>query len=296
MELRELECFLVLCEELHFGRTARRLLVSQGRVSQLIAALERRIGARLIDRTSRRVALTPLGAEFRAELRPAYEALAAAVQRATTSARDVSGLLRIGFVGTLRGPLQNSVWDFQRRHPACDVKVVELPLADPFGHLYRGEVEVAIVLGPIEEPDLVVGPTFSEAPAALVVSSRHPFARRGSVTAEELADTTLIRIAESAPRYWREQQVPLRTPAGRPIPQGPAVCTVSEGLLLAAVDRGALLLCAPTARYHERDSLRVVEITGLPETELALIWHRDRETATVRAFGDALTRVDWSTE
>lgn len=65
------------------------------------------------------------------------------------------------------------------------------------------------------------------------------------------------------------------------------MCTVSEGLLLVVVDRGALLLCTPTARDHERDSLRVVEIVGLPE-ELALIWQRDRETATVLAFSEAI--------
>lgn len=59
LEIRELECFLALSEELHFGRAAERLYVSQSRISQLLRALEGRIGARLLDRTSRRVRLTP---------------------------------------------------------------------------------------------------------------------------------------------------------------------------------------------------------------------------------------------
>jgi DNA-binding transcriptional LysR family regulator len=55
--MREIECFLVLAEELHFGRTGERLFISQGRVSQLISGLERRIGTSLVARTSRRVHL-----------------------------------------------------------------------------------------------------------------------------------------------------------------------------------------------------------------------------------------------
>lgn len=72
LEMRELECFLVLAEELHFGRTGERLYVSQSRVSQLLRSLEGRIGARLVERTSRRVELTALGSRFLAQLRPAY--------------------------------------------------------------------------------------------------------------------------------------------------------------------------------------------------------------------------------
>ena len=62
--MREIECFLVLAEELHFGRTGERLFISQSRVSQLISALERRIGTSLVARTSRRVHLTEFGADF----------------------------------------------------------------------------------------------------------------------------------------------------------------------------------------------------------------------------------------
>ena len=61
VELREVRVFLVLCDELHFGRTADRMHLSQTRVSQLVRLLERKLGAQLFERTSRRVALTPAG-------------------------------------------------------------------------------------------------------------------------------------------------------------------------------------------------------------------------------------------
>lgn len=99
VEIRELECFLVLADELHFGRTGERLYLSQGRVSQLIRALEQRIGARLVERTSRRVRLTPLGEAFLSDLRPAYDTLRAAVDQARAAALGGRGPLRIGFQG-----------------------------------------------------------------------------------------------------------------------------------------------------------------------------------------------------
>src|SRR5690242_8484834 len=97
VEIRELEAFLVLAQELHFGRAGERLYVSQSRVSQLLRSLEHRIGAPLVERTSRRVALTPLGESFLAGLRPAYEALRATVDDARAAARGMGGVLRIGF-------------------------------------------------------------------------------------------------------------------------------------------------------------------------------------------------------
>ncbi|MFD9637391.1 LysR family transcriptional regulator [Streptomyces violascens] len=71
MERRDLEIFLTLADELHFGRTAERLHVSQARVSQTVKQLERRIGASLFERTSRRVQLTTIGGSCSTTYAPA---------------------------------------------------------------------------------------------------------------------------------------------------------------------------------------------------------------------------------
>ena len=71
---RDRRFFLTLAEELHFGRTAERLRMPQPRVSRLIASMERRAGGALFERTSRRVRLTPLGAQLRCELELVYAA------------------------------------------------------------------------------------------------------------------------------------------------------------------------------------------------------------------------------
>ncbi|GAA4553197.1 LysR family transcriptional regulator [Amycolatopsis samaneae] len=289
LDLRELECFLVLGEELHFGRTAQRLYVSQGRVSQLVRALERRIGGRLFERTSRRVRPTPLGERLLAELRPGYDAVHAAVDSARAAARGVEGTLRLGFLaGTGHGELVDAIRTFQRRHTGSEVVLTEVPLADPFGDLRRGEIDAAVVMLPVAEPDLVVGPSFSRQPQTLAVSARHPLARRASVTAEDLAACPMLDIGGSAPGYWREISAPATTPGGRAIPRGPAVRTMQEALTTIAADRGGMLFCAPTARSQNRPDVVFVPVTGLPDSVLGLVWHRERETARLRAFGRAL--------
>jgi len=97
VEQRDIEIFLTLAEELHFGRTAERLHVSTARVSQTIKKLERRIGAALFERTSRRVTLTPVGRQLYADVGPAYRQLLAGIEHAVTAGRDIRGLLRVGF-------------------------------------------------------------------------------------------------------------------------------------------------------------------------------------------------------
>ncbi|MFF8727316.1 LysR family transcriptional regulator [Streptomyces sp. NPDC015171] len=284
LELRELECFLVLAEELHFGRTGERLFVSQSRVSQLTAALERRVGARLVHRSSRRVALTPLGERFLERLRPAYGAVRAAVADARAVARGGAGPLRLGFQGAADAGLVAAVAAFEAAEPARSVDLVEIPYGDPFGAVRRGAVDVAVVLLPVDEPDLVLGPVFSRVRQTVAVSRTHPFAGRDRVGAAEVSAVPLIGAAPPAPSYWRAARAPGS-------PAGPVAGTLQEALTLAAAGRGALLLCRPTAACHPRDDIAYVPVEGLPDSALGLVWHREAETETVREFARVLART-----
>ncbi|MFD0686176.1 LysR family transcriptional regulator [Actinomadura fibrosa] len=288
LEIRELEAFLALAEELHFGRAGERLRVSQSRVSQLIQALERRIGGRLVERTSRRVALTPLGHELLAGIKPAYDSLQRAVEDVRDAAKGVRGSLRLGFQGVAWDHILNAIALFHDRHPGSSADLAEIPLADPFGPLDRDEVDAAIILMPVEEPGLVLGPVFSKEPQTLAVPPHHPFAQRDSVTAEELADVPLVGVDGPAPEYWRRAHAPARTPGGLAIGEGPRARTLQEGLTLVAAGRGAMLLCRHTAGYHDRHAVTFVPVTGLDDSRLVLAWRRDRENARIRAFAGAL--------
>jgi DNA-binding transcriptional LysR family regulator len=88
VELRELRIFLTLADELHFGRTAERLGISQPSVSEAIRLLERRVGARLFERTSRSVRLTPAGTGLQQRLAPALETLDRTLAQTCRRPRD----------------------------------------------------------------------------------------------------------------------------------------------------------------------------------------------------------------
>ncbi|WP_233617758.1 LysR family transcriptional regulator [Actinomadura sp. WAC 06369] len=288
LEIRELECFLVLAEELHFGRAGERLYVSQSRVSQLLRSLETRIGARLVERTSRRVRLTAFGEAFAASLRPAYGALAGVVEEARATAR---GRTRVGFQGAVYEQVTRAIAELRRDRPEHRVDIAELPLSDPFGALRRGEVDAAVVLLPVREPDLTVGAVFSRRPLTLAVPAGHPFARRARLAAEDLARTALIPVEGPAPDYWRRFHCPATTPDGRAIPHEDGVRTLQEGLTQVGAGRGAMLLCDATARLNRRGDVAFVPVGGLPESALGLVWAGDG-TAAARALAAAVQASD----
>src|SRR6266704_456040 len=159
MDTAEIEVFLVLAEELHFGRTAERLRLPQPRVSRLVAALERRAGGALFERPSRRVRLTRLGQQLASQLRPAYAQLSAALDDARAAATREAGVLRIGFSPTSNmAPLTRLAEAFEARHPGSRAVLDVVSNFDPYSALRQGELDVLVNWLAVDEPDLTAGP------------------------------------------------------------------------------------------------------------------------------------------
>lgn len=289
VEIRELECFLALAEEPHFGGAVERLGVTPSRVGQLLRALERRIGTRLVERTGEEVRLTPFGETFRSALRPAYDGLRGTVEDARTAARGLRGRLCVGFQGTVHPEVMAAITAFRSDWPECGTGLVEIPLSDPFGPLRRLEVDVAVLPLPLAERGLTLGPVFPQQPRRLAVPAPHPFAGRESVTAEDLADIPLLPCSGPAPDYWRRAHTPSRTPGGAPIRHETAVRTLREGLTRVAAGHGGMLLCGPSAEYAATRGIRFVPVIGLPDATLGVVWPDGQGSARTRAFCLALS-------
>lgn len=234
MELRDIEIFLALAEELHFGRTAERLRISQARVSQAIKKQERRIGAPLFDRTSRSVTLTPVGEVLRVELQQAYDLIQGGLARASEAALGVRGTIRLGVLGVLAHELRPLIEAFGAQYPDCDVELVEIHFSDPFTPLRTGRTDVELLWRPVHEPDLSVGPTVLTEGRVLAVTTASPLAERESVSLEDLGELRLLDPGPEAPAYWFEAMVPAYTPSGRRIARGPVARTFHELLALIA--------------------------------------------------------------
>jgi DNA-binding transcriptional LysR family regulator len=291
VEQRQIEIFLMLADELHFGRAAERLHVSTARVSQTIKKLERRVGAPLFERTSRRVELTPIGRSLSDELRPAYQQIHDAIDRAKAAAGGVRGTLRVGFIGAATGKFVLEVAEvFQVEHPNCEVQFHEKHFGAGLGPLRGGEFDMLLAAVPVfgaREADLIGGSVLFEGDRMLAVSARHPFARRPSVSFADLAATKVLRTTLAVPDYWDHALVPQHTPEGRPVERGPSFTTAQEMLALVGAGFGTYPVPTQATSYHARPDIAYVPIHDAPPYQWRLIWLSAAETAKIRAFNQA---------
>jgi DNA-binding transcriptional LysR family regulator len=188
IELREIQVFLALAEELHFGRTAERVHLTTSRVSQTVRDLERKLGGQLVYRTSRRVELTDFGERFRAEAGVAYDELVGVLER-TAAHRGGQEPLRLGLFSDPTAPeITKVVKAFEARHPESPVQVSETRFDDLFGPLLRGELDLMASWLPHRQRGLVLGPIVTSQPRVLAVGPEHPLARRAGISIEDVAD------------------------------------------------------------------------------------------------------------
>ncbi|MEV8524258.1 LysR family transcriptional regulator [Streptomyces sp. NPDC052000] len=284
MERYEIETFLALAEELHFTRTAERLLVSPGRVSQTIKKLERRIGGTLFERNNRRVALTPVGRQLHAELLPAYQRVQQAVANASAACRGLAGVLRVGFTAPWSGDLIVRAADvLNSRYPHCTVELQEVTYNAAIVALQSEDVDLVVAEPPVEDPAIIVGPVVFSEPRALLVPADHPLAAQESVSLEDLAVLPLI-TAVGVSRAWRDAFFPRRTPQGRPIRHGPAAVGWQEVLSLVGVGKGATVASVRARHYHGRPDIVYVPFRDAPPVDYALMWREAGCTAELRAF------------
>ncbi|MFJ6621277.1 LysR family transcriptional regulator [Kitasatospora sp. NPDC091335] len=290
LERQETEVFLALAEELHFGRTAERLHLSTGRVSQLVKKLERRIGGPLFDRTSRSVRLTAVGRQLADDLVPVVAAMDAALQRAEDAGRGVTGRLSVAFLGEWTAPvLLRAVALFGERYPDCRVDVREAQLADSRSSLADGSVDVLIASYPFD--GMARGPVLLTERRVLAVAAGHPLAAERSVSVEVLADHPVVQYPAVTSAGFKRDRTPDRTPSGRPAPKGPSGATFSELLSLVAMGRGVLPVGEHSRRYYPRPDVAYVPIHDAPPIERGPVWLESNTTARVRAFVQAATDV-----
>jgi DNA-binding transcriptional LysR family regulator len=286
VELRELRVFLVLADELHFGRTAQRLGISQPGVSEAVRVLESRLGVRVFDRTSRRVRLTQAGEGLRRDLVPALAALEQALAETSALSRAVRGLLRVGFVLTTEGPpLSRLVTAFHDRHPDCEVRLHEVETFDAYRPLRRGDIDVLCNWLAVDEPDLTAGSVFAHYRRALAVAPSHRLAGQRTVSAEDLASEEVALLPATIPAAVYDLLIPPRTPSGRPVRRTQPAATINEILSLVAQGR----IVHPTSSdvpIFDRDDVVLIPIRDLPPLPLGLVWCTGRENPRIRALND----------
>jgi DNA-binding transcriptional LysR family regulator len=203
IELAQLRVLLVLAEELHFGKAAKRLRVAQPALSQQIARLEARLKFRIFDRTSRRVTLTAAGTSFLERVRVIVGEIDSAVRTGREIASGQMGTVRVGYIATVMlTVLPRIVREFRARHPRVRIELREMSSAPQIESLVKGELDVAITTGSPDHDTLLCFEAWRD-PLVAVLPKDSPITRSKSTSPKSLAGNPLIIFPRAqAPAFF----------------------------------------------------------------------------------------------
>ena len=280
IDLRHVRYFLAVSEELHFGRAARRLHVTQPPLSAAIRRLEDELGVRLLDRTSRTVALTDAGRVFADESQKMLAALRAAVEE-TRRLGGQTATRRIGCVPAISVERVLEYVDALRdRIPGVTIQIANDFTLAQLKQLRAGELDLAIVFDPGDDPVLEKTPLFAGEPLALYVPAGHPLAAKEVVAPPDVRGEVLVtgssttnpglyrksldRFAEAGYRFGNVVEVPGSTWPDLEIAVASGIGVAISPASLEPVDAVVRCLLQPALRMTD------VFLAWRPDTPPAL--------------------------
>ena len=282
--LDQVRCFQAVAEELHFGRAAERLNMTQPPLSRQIQKLERAVGVPLLERDNRHVELTTAGAVFLEEARRLLTAADAAPALARKIAAGRAGVLRLGFTAasgfSLLGTLVQEIAEFM---PDVDLDLQELVTIEQIEAIRRGELDLALGRPPFDRESFDSRLLLSE-DLVLAVPHGHPYARlAGPVVVGDLRDQALIGHHPTKARYFYDMVVRYID-----VEHANVVHVVSQILTmcsLVAAGRGVAFV-PESARLLGLPGVTFVELGDVPHgvVELHAIWNRTSKNPALHEF------------
>lgn len=279
---RRLRSFLVLAEELHFGRASQRLSIVQSTLSHHIRRLEDDLGVALFVRTTRHVALTPAGTALARDARAPLAELRAAVDLARAIGLGRAGTLRVGFVGSGANELTPPILArFAARAPDVEVVLHSVAISDPTAGLLSDTSDVAFVRD-FRGHRRLVHEVLLEEPRVYVLPAGHRLAARAGLREVDLSgEPTIALVPDLGPdvaEAWRERT---RSP-DRPV--GGRASSIDTWLALVAAGRGITSAPASTARFFARPGLAFVPALDAEPSVVSVAWRADAQSPLVEAF------------
>ncbi|MEV5749099.1 LysR family transcriptional regulator [Actinoallomurus sp. NPDC052308] len=273
LETRELEYFLAVADELHFGRAAVRLSIAQPALSKAIRRIETRLGVPLFVRSSRHVALTPAGQALQEHGRHALNAVSAAVRNARRAADPHAHLRLVLKPGGDAGLLSGILAEYAHQPDARRVDILFSGPADRTDILLDGRADVGLLYAPFDDLDGLAHETLHTEDRVVIVPTTHRLAGRASVRMSDLEGETLPR--------WKG------VPGGDGT--GPEVADVPQLLHMITVSR--MIGVLPRSLVEPLPAGLVgVPVTDTPPSRLVLAWNEHDRRPLVASFVTAALR------
>jgi DNA-binding transcriptional LysR family regulator len=295
MELRQLEYFVAVAEELHFARAAARLHVAQPSISQQIKTLEHELGLQLFLRSSRAVSLTPAGAD----ILPLASRLIADARRlqqhAEQSARRITGTVRIGFLADeyAHPASERLIAAIRRQHPRLRVEFQQIDFAEQYTSLQDAGVDISFVMDPVP-PSFVSVPLF-ESPRLLAVNQAAMPLAQSEAIGDEFTGASVVLPNQMTSHEWRRAWTPASSAAAQIFVVGES----SMEAMLSAVGAGRGVCVVPeyVSRYYPQPGVSFLTVDGLAPCSVEVAALRSRKVdplvaAVIGVARDSLTRSD----
>lgn len=277
---------IAVAETNSFTRAAQRCLVVQSALSHQIARLEKELGARLFERTSRRVRLTAAGAAFLPAARQCLDAAERAAAEVAAAVGEVRGRLAVGLIPTVAAvDIPTALRDFHQRHPKVRISLSVGASDELVERVREGEIEVAFLGIPVTaRPQGVNARELARERLVAVVAPSHPLAAETSVDLRRLSSEVFVDLP--AKTAGRAQSDLAFTAAG--LAREVAFEVTNADYLTRLVGAGLGVALLPPAYAAGLAGLTTIEVTDAPARAEYVVWGRENHTPAAAAFLELL--------
>ncbi|KUJ67013.1 LysR family transcriptional regulator [Streptomyces albus subsp. albus] len=272
----QLRLLLVLAEELHFGRAAKRMFISQPAFSRQIRALEEHLGLPIVQRSTRRVELTAAGAALLPSVRAVVDAADTLRGAAEAHAHPAPDRVAVGSYMTALPALRILLDELRIRHPDCpEVDWHAVDNIEQVGAPLDGELDAVICYGPL--PPAFETLRLGTEPRFACLPDSHPLAARESITLADLADLPVIGFSPLVRREYREFWAADPRPDGTPVRYTDHAATTLESYVsLASLGHGIRFITESCLAFMARPGLRFVPVRDLAPCTAVFAWPATR--------------------
>lgn len=281
---RQLRYFLVLAEELHFGRAAERLNISQPPLSTSLKQLEENLGFALLQRNQRGVQLTPAGRVYAESVRQVLTQLEAAEAAAAQTARKVTGKLTVAFVPSmLFRNLDTTIKEFHEAYPEVELHLREMNTVSQIEGLMNRSIDLGFVHS-VSLPEQIAEQVLETERLMCCVPRDHRLAARGRIRLSDLEDEKVLLFSrEFAPQFY-DKIVSLLASRSNRLYSGyhiqhwfTVVALVNRGMGVSLVPQSLSRSKFGNVRYLEIDEAEA-------EHRVSLLWHNDNHNDLLPLF------------
>ncbi|MEU7457818.1 LysR family transcriptional regulator [Streptosporangium roseum] len=282
MELQQMRYVVAVAETNSFTRAAERCLVVQSALSHQIARLERELGARLFERTSRRVRLTPAGAAFLPAARQCLDAAERAATEVAAAVGEVRGRLAVGLIPTVAAvDIPGALRDFRRQYPYVRISLRVGASDELAEQVKQGTIEVAFLgLPTTARPQGVNVRELARDRLVAVVAPDHPLAGEPAVDLRRLSAEVFVDLPPKTAGRAQSDQAFSAAGLSRDV----AFEVTTADFMARLVGQGLCVAMLPSAYAPQLTGVTTIEVTDAPARVEYVIWSRVSCTPAATAF------------